>query len=406
MRKEACRTALIALSALFLLSSCLSAPSSTDFDGSSYDVSYNQDGSLIAKMTRNGNFYSVSLEGTGRSKDFTEGERSPWHGLSSKINSLSVASGVTSIGEYFFESIALDHIVLPSSVTSIGVNSFSESTIIYSLGEALESSANNPIYYYSESEPSVGGRFWHYVDGTPCVWVVIDKITEAKVLFIGNSFTYYEPSSNDVPSNFAKIAANLGLTADVATVNHGSYHLYQFADSADEMGAKVDEALASSSEFDYAIIQEHSTYPITAYDTFEAGAKALKAKIDASQKNCKTRLYETWGYPNQSSYGTVSEMEASLRAAYEKCASAIGADGVDYIGKAFTYVYENHAEDVSLYYTADSKHPNEYGSYLSALMHVGYVYGADIRECTYCPEGLDASVLEILNEVAYACIYE
>ena len=33
---------------------------------------------------------------------------------------------------------------------------------------------NATIYYYSESEPTTDGNYWHYVDGVPTAWIKQD----------------------------------------------------------------------------------------------------------------------------------------------------------------------------------------------------------------------------------------
>ena len=43
----------------------------------------------------------------------------------------------------------------------------------------------NKIYYYSEEVPNVDGTYWHMVGELPVIW------DSYKIMFIGNSFTYY-----------------------------------------------------------------------------------------------------------------------------------------------------------------------------------------------------------------------
>jgi hypothetical protein len=40
---------------------------------------------------------------------------------------------------------------------------------------SIDSNGNYPLisasrYYYSESEPTTSGNYWHYVDGVPTKW--------------------------------------------------------------------------------------------------------------------------------------------------------------------------------------------------------------------------------------------
>jgi hypothetical protein len=31
------------------------------------------------------------------------------------------------------------------------------------------------LYYFSETQPTIAGNYWHYVEGVPTVWVYTDK---------------------------------------------------------------------------------------------------------------------------------------------------------------------------------------------------------------------------------------
>ena len=60
------------------------------------------------------------------------------------------------------------------------------------------------------------------------------------VLFIGNSYTYY----NDMPKGiFEPLARAAGLPIEVTAITAGGYALSQYADPRDPYGALVDEAL-------------------------------------------------------------------------------------------------------------------------------------------------------------------
>lgn len=101
------------------------------------------------------------------------------------VTQLVIPSGVTRIGIYAFASCAsITSVVIPNSVTSIGKNSFVVCNAfkeIYYNGTAEEwnnvtieeynVAVNNATrYYYSETEPTETGNYWHYVDGVVTKW--------------------------------------------------------------------------------------------------------------------------------------------------------------------------------------------------------------------------------------------
>ena len=96
-----------------------------------------------------------------------------------------VPDGVTSIGYCSFGAcLALKSIVLPNNLTVISKWAFGACTqlkIIYYKGTEAEWNSiniatdnddllNATRYYYSETQPTTAGNFWHYVDGVPTAW--------------------------------------------------------------------------------------------------------------------------------------------------------------------------------------------------------------------------------------------
>ena len=113
-----------------------------------------------------------------------------------------------------------------------------------------------------------------------------------RVLFIGNSYTYY----NDMPTAiFERLAASLGYEMEVTSITKGGYQLYRHADPADECGARVAAALSGKEPYDFVILQEQSVRPAgeNAAD-FYASVRDLAARI--RQTGAKPVLYATWGY--------------------------------------------------------------------------------------------------------------
>ncbi len=389
MKKTKLVYLLSVMACVFTLAGCSNKENNNNqsYDGREFDISAAQDNSVVAKTTKEGFDYNLEITGSGIAKDYQKKEQAPWYPLSKKIKNVTINEGIENIGDYFFTSLTLEYYILPSTVDAVGDNSFNGGATIYTYGGTINNISND-VYYYSETQPTTPGNYFYMEDGKPQIWVFVPT-TKISFLFIGNSFTYRgvntsENNPAEVPEDFKKIATNMGLNVEVDAVYKGSHSLTKFADKTDEKGAIVEDKLTHN-QYDYVILQEQSTTPINNKSTFIAAVKKLKVRIDATQTNCKTILYETWGTPynvNQDpqTYGaTVGAMEAKIRQAYTEAGEEANCL-VSYIGKAFTYTYENHSS-IGIY-ADDNRHQNGYGAYLSAACHLRSIFKMKMSNCT------------------------
>lgn len=108
-----------------------------------------------------------------------------------------IPAGVTEIATEAFAVSEFTYIVLSDDITTIGADAFritALTTVYYYCGTAeqwaeIEINMNNtsaehydwgnyavvykPKYYYSATEPTTEGNYWHYVDETPTPWTTI-----------------------------------------------------------------------------------------------------------------------------------------------------------------------------------------------------------------------------------------
>lgn len=328
---------------------------------------------ITASFTDNGKHgYILTVEGTGDMPDYTSKKDTPWYGKSGRVTEIAVSDGITEIGQNAFsECFYVKSVELPDSVTKIDKNAFAETTKVYA------------------------------------------KSVVTKVLFIGNSFTYY----SDIPKVFENICTSVGTKVVVESVTMGSHTLEKFADETDEYGKIVDQKLKDSNDYDVVVLQEQTTRPLTNYDKFIEGAKSLQQKITATQYNCRIYLYSTWGYKEAADARklTIPEMEAQVRTAYKNAAKELGVK-ISYVGAAFSKVYTEHPE-INLYFHADNKHPSYLGAYLSACVHAATILNVDPRATVYIganttglnadgkDEVLSEETAKILRAAAYSVVF-
>lgn len=191
-----------------------------------------------------------------------------------------------------------------------------------------------------------------------------------KVLFIGNSYTFY----NDMPKMFQALAAENGKSVAVYSVTKGGRRLIGYADNTDPVTVRLDELLAEQ-RFDICFIQEQSLLPALDYDAFVEGLDRVVNKV--KDRAGRMVLYATWGRKSGnpellSRNWTTEKMTDMLTAAYQNAAELYGAE-VSPAGESFLYITKNYP-NIDLY-DEDGSHPSYIGSCLIALTHYYTVFG-------------------------------
>ena len=185
------------------------------------------------------------------------------------------------------------------------------------------------------------------------------------ILFIGNSYTYY----NDMPTEiFQKIAENAGYQVRIETITKGAHTLEKFADPEDGFGVLVAEELEEqyAGQYDYVILQEQSFRPVGEPDAFYDAVRNLVERIKLVE--AEPVLYATWGYKGGheklAETGLTNETMAwALARAYQTMAEELSISAA-YVGLAFLDVRNNSLYEL---YDADCSHPSELGSCLAGL---------------------------------------
>ena len=87
-----------------------------------------------------------------------------WHAFSNcgNLTSITIGESVTSIEDYAFSKC--------SRLTSVYYKGGEESWTNISIGSSNAYLTSATRYYYSETEPTSSGNYWHYVNGVPTAW--------------------------------------------------------------------------------------------------------------------------------------------------------------------------------------------------------------------------------------------
>ena len=102
------------------------------------------------------------------------------------LTSITIPNGIKKIGKnVFFKCYSLKNVVIPQSITFVDFYAFEfcNNLVVLYGGTAKDWAkievnkgngyfVNATIYYYSESEPTDNGKYWHYDtdDTTPIIW--------------------------------------------------------------------------------------------------------------------------------------------------------------------------------------------------------------------------------------------
>jgi hypothetical protein len=187
-----------------------------------------------------------------------------------------------------------------------------------------------------------------------------------KVLFVGNSFTYY---NNGLHRHLRHLTWASGLLTPansrmrIMTISGG--HLPEHAGGF--------ENVLAGDDWDVVVLQGHSLGPIREATAGPFRQAAREFAAIARARGTRPVFFMTWAYSGQ------PEMTALLDEAYTGIGRELGASVVP-VGLAFARVTAERPDIVLR--TDDDRHPTMAGTYLAASVFFAALYGES-------PEGLD-----------------
>lgn len=206
---------------------------------------------------------------------------------------------------------------------------------------------------------------------------VTEEKAQLRVLFIGNSYTYF----NNLPQLVSELSlsAKQGKPIEAKMVAIGGATLKSLWEEGSALEAIKQE------EWDYIVLQEQSTLgpariingalQINDPKTFHEYARLFNAEI--RKAGAQTILYMTWPRQNR------PEMQETLTDAYLSIGKELEAI-VSPVGLAWEAVLKDQPQFAL--YMQDKSHPAPAGSYLTACVFYATIYGQS-------PEGLTGRIL-------------
>lgn len=231
-----------------------------------------------------------------------------------------------------------------------------------------------------------------------------------RVLFIGNSYTYYNWS----PYMLKEIAWKEGLEVEVALSAHSGFTIEKHSTHA------VTTSFVTAGGYDYAIVQEYNDRTAVIGSDLKNGALATDAsKYVSDMKNMisevkkaspsVTALVEmSWGTKTgtgsliKTNWTDYPTMQGYVTEGTKHVASEAGV-GYTLLGEAWKKV-RSERPDLEMYHT-DQHHPSYAGSYLKACVNYLTISGKKFGTAP-CDCLLDAQTAAYLRSVAESVVLE
>ena len=219
------------------------------------------------------------------------------------------------------------------------------------------------------------------------------------MLFIGNSYTYY----NNLPSFVSNIAISFGDTVNAESSTPGGASLFGHTNNSSTL-SKINQQ-----PWDYVVLQEQSQKPSLSPSFVSSNVFPYATQlVDAIYLNnsCTEPLfYMTWGRKNGDASNctayppvcTYLGMQQRLRESYLEMGVTNSAS-VSPVGEAWKNFME--IDSITDLYTADESHPSIYGSYLAACTFYASLFKKSPIGSTFIPNQIDAATANLIQNVA------
>lgn len=226
-----------------------------------------------------------------------------------------------------------------------------------------------------------------------------------KILFIGNSHTYY----NSLPTTVSNLLKTKITDEEILVMSSTGGGL----GLEDHANLESTNTSIASENWDYVVLQENgafATYPLAeAQERIYPFARDLQKKIKDNHEDTKIVLYLTHGYKNGGSWCddnplvcTYELMQIEIRRNYLKLEELIEAE-IAPAGMMWWFIKNDIEIDL---WDVDEFHPNPLGSYISAITIAAhftqeFVTDEDLAASEFSPEDA-VKVKQIINSALFS----
>jgi hypothetical protein len=209
-----------------------------------------------------------------------------------------------------------------------------------------------------------------------------------RMLFIGNSFTYF---NNGLPRHVIALA-------EAADKDNASAYEFRMATISGAYLTPLEPilpgALKADHPWDIVVLQGQSTEPMDTEksEKFRSAVRSLDKTVRES--GARTVLFITWPYKGK------PEMTDLLAKGYISSANEVGALAVP-VGLAFDRLSRDNPA-INLYFI-DGKHPSMEGTYLAACVFYAALFGKSPEGNSYVA-GIDPDRATVLQKAAWSSV--
>jgi len=212
----------------------------------------------------------------------------------------------------------------------------------------------------------------------------------SRILFIGNSYTFY----NDMPEMFADMARSVGYNLQVDTLAKGGAKL------SDHAKSMVTQRKLEREQWDYVVLQEQSQIPAIEDQRNNEMLPATYTLMEMIHVVGATPvLFMTWGYRDglpDVGYQDYESIQTAIKAGYLAVSAELDL-AIAPVGVAWMRALEADSE-LDLW-ANDGAHPNLAGSYLAACVFYALLYNESPAGLAYTAE-LPSDTAHTLQTIA------